>query len=54
MGLIRKVASIMMLGGVSSHTRREAAGEGRTGPGLKVRDFSDGLTVLRTSTGHQP
>ncbi len=23
MGLIRKVASIMMLGGVSSHTRRE-------------------------------
>ena len=27
MGLIRKVASIMMLGGVSSHTRREPPGK---------------------------
>ena len=33
MGLIRKVASIMMLGGMSSHTGREPAGEGRMGPG---------------------
>lgn len=28
MGLIRKVASIMMLGGVSSHTRHEPPGKG--------------------------
>lgn len=27
MGLIRKVASIMMLGGVNSHTRREPPGK---------------------------
>ena len=27
MGLIRKVASIMMLGGVSSHTRHEPPGK---------------------------
>ena len=27
MGLIRQVASIMMLGGVSSHTRREPPGK---------------------------
>ena len=27
MGLIRKVASIMMLGAVSSHTRREPPGK---------------------------
>ena len=27
MGLIRKVASIVMLGGVSSHTRREPPGK---------------------------
>jgi len=33
MGLIGKVASIMMLGGVSSHARREPPGGGRTGPG---------------------
>ena len=30
MGLIRKVASIMTLGGVSSHTQARATGEGRT------------------------
>jgi hypothetical protein len=29
MGLTRKVASIIMLGGVSSHTRREPPGTAR-------------------------
>ena len=33
MGLIRKVASIMTLGGVSSHTRREPPGKAERGPG---------------------
>ena len=50
MGLIRKVASIMMLGGVSSHTRHEppgkaeqarakakSPGESRAGPGRAGR-----------------
>ena len=33
MGLISKVASIMMLGGVSSHTRREPPGKAERAPG---------------------
>jgi hypothetical protein len=38
MGLIRKVASIMMLGGVSSHTRREPPGKAERARAKAERD----------------
>jgi len=47
MGLIREVASIMMLGGVSSHTRREPPGKAEW-----VRATAEGPEESRGGPGH--